>query len=72
MSKETFLTKPNTWEGFLELSDLLMASAQAKQDDVPATSADSKPEVHAEGALRRQDTKEQRDQADLSPGGVHR
>ncbi len=57
VSKESFITKPNTWEGFLELSDLLMASAKAKQDDVPATSTDAKPEVHAEGALRRQDTK---------------
>ncbi len=72
VSKETFLTKPNSWEGFLALSDLLMASAQAKQDNVPATSTDSDPEVHAIGALRRQDTREQRELANLGPGGVQR
>ncbi|HYE05341.1 MAG TPA: response regulator, partial [Planctomycetota bacterium] len=69
VSKETFLTKPESWEGFLELSDLLMESAQAKKDNVPAMATDSKPEVHAEGALRRQDTKEQRNRADAGPTG---
>ncbi len=63
VSKETFLTKPSTWEGFLDLSDLLMSSAVAKQDNTKASATDSKPEVHASGELRRQDTKEQRDQS---------
>lgn len=61
VSKESFVTKPNTWEKFIELSHLLMRSARAKQDDSPASPSDDKPEVHAEGALRRQDTKAQRD-----------
>ena len=73
ISRETFLTKPDSWEGFLDLSDLLMKSATAKKDDAPAMATDSKPEVHAEGALRRQDTKEQRNRASnrapVSPKG---
>ena len=63
VSKESFITKSESWDGFLELADLLMKSATAKQENLPASPTDSKPEVHAEGALRRQDTKEQRDQA---------
>ncbi len=65
VSKETFITKPESWEGFLDLADLLMNSAAAKHDNLPATNVDSKPEVHAEGALRRQDTQEQRDRTKL-------
>ncbi len=60
VSKESFITKANSWAGFLQLADLLMRSAAAKQDNLPACATDSKPEAHAEGALRRQDTKEQR------------
>ena len=52
VSKESFLIKPGRWEGFLELADLLMKSAEAKADDVKASPTDDKPEVHAEGALR--------------------
>jgi len=52
VSKESFLTKPTMWNGFLELADLLMKSAEAKAEDIPATKNDSKPEVHAEGSLR--------------------
>jgi CheY-like chemotaxis protein len=52
VSKESFLIKPNTWERFLDLADLLMKSAEAKADNVVASALDSKPEVHAEGALR--------------------
>ncbi len=52
ISKESFLIKPNSWEGFLALADLMMASAQAKADEVPASPTDAKPEVHAEGGLR--------------------
>ena len=63
VSKESFITKSNTWEGFLALADLLMRSAKAKHENTPAASTDSKPEAHAEGALRRQDTKEQRERA---------
>ena len=58
VSKESFITKSNTWPGFLELADLLMRSATAKQDNVVASPTDSKPEVHATGALRRHDTPE--------------
>ena len=65
VSKESFLTKTNSWDGFLKLADLLMRSATAKQEEVPACATDSKPEVHAEGELRRQDTKEQRNQAKI-------
>ncbi len=61
VSKESFLTKGNSWEGFLKLADLLMQSATAKQDDRIANTTDAKPEVHAEGSLRRQETQEQRD-----------
>lgn len=59
-SKESFLTKPMDWDGLLALADLLMGSASAMQDHTIASSHDSKPEVHAEGELRRSDTKEQR------------
>jgi len=69
VSKESFLTKPTTWEGFLNLSDLLMLSATAKQEKSPATQTDLKPEVHAEGDLRRHDTKQERDRAESGPIG---
>ncbi|MBA3708899.1 MAG: response regulator [Planctomycetes bacterium] len=61
VSKESFLTKGNSWDGFLKLADLLMQSATAKQDNRIANTTDSKPEVHAEGSLRRQETQVQRD-----------
>jgi len=61
VSKESFLTKPGTWDGFIQLADLLMRSASAKQDDAPANATDSRPEVHADGALRRHDPKGRRD-----------
>ncbi len=67
VSKESFITKSKSWAGFLELADLLMRSATAKQKDVAASPTDSKPEVHAEGDLRRHDTKEQRQRADTPP-----
>ncbi len=63
VSKESFITKSSSWAGFLELANLLMRSATAKQDNAVASATDSKPEVHAEGDLRRQDTKEQRERA---------
>lgn len=63
VSKESFLTKSESWDGFLELAHLLMKSATAKKENLPASPTDSNPEVHAEGALRRQDTKEQREKA---------
>ena len=53
VSKESFISKCNSWDEFLQLADLLMKSAVAKQDNEPASATDSKPEVHAEGALRR-------------------
>jgi CheY-like chemotaxis protein len=61
VSKESFLTKSTTWDGFLQLANLLMQSASAKQNNEPACSTDTKPEVHAEGHLRRSDTKAQRE-----------
>jgi CheY-like chemotaxis protein len=64
VSRESFITKSDSWDGFLQLADLLMRSAKAKQEDLPASPTDTKPEAHAEGALRRHDTKEQRAQAD--------
>jgi CheY-like chemotaxis protein len=63
VSKESFLTKSSSWDGFLELAKLLMRSATAKQDNTIASASDSGPEVHAEGDLRRQETKEQRARA---------
>ncbi len=60
VSKESFLTKASNFDGMLELADLLMRSATAKENQTPANATDSRPEVHAEGALRRQDTREQR------------
>jgi len=63
VSKESFITKAATWEAFLELANLLMKSAVAKQDNVVASPSDSKPEVHANGGLRRQETEEQRARA---------
>lgn len=59
VSKESFITKANSWDAFLQLADLLMRSATAKQDDMPASPIDSKPEVHAEGVLRRRDPGDQ-------------
>jgi CheY-like chemotaxis protein len=59
VSKESFISKSSCWDEFIQLADLLMRSAEAKQDDLPASSLDSKPEVHAQGALRRQETAEQ-------------
>ena len=53
ISKESFISKCNSWDEFLQLADLLMRSAVAKQNQAPASATDSKPEVHAEGALRR-------------------
>jgi len=67
VSKESFLTKSNTWDDFLQLADLLMRSAIARQDNKPASNQDSKPEAHAEGALRRQDTESQRVRAKHTP-----
>ncbi len=61
VSKESFLTKGNSWDGFLRLADLLMQSATAKQDNQIANTTDAMPEVHAEGSLRRQETQVQRD-----------
>lgn len=53
VSRESFLTKPSNWKGFLALADLLMKSAVAKDDHTAASPLDSNPEVHAEGALRQ-------------------
>ncbi|MBA3686185.1 MAG: response regulator [Planctomycetes bacterium] len=61
VSKESFITKSTTWDGFLALANLLMRSATAKQDHIAASPTDSKPEVHAEGDLRRNDTRAQRE-----------
>ncbi len=66
VSKESFITKSNSWDGFLQLADLLMQSAEAKQDNTVACATDANPEVHAEGALRRQDTREQRAEANAT------
>jgi len=55
VSPESFLTKPTSWDEFLALSHLLMKSAEAKQDNVPASPTDDRPEAHAKGSLRRQD-----------------
>ena len=63
VSKESFITKSNTWDGFLALADLLMSSAKAKHLNEVANETDSRPEVHAEGLLRRRDTKQQRMEA---------
>lgn len=52
ISSESFLVKPNVWEEFLTLSDLLMKSAEANRKDLKASPTDDKPEVHAEGTLR--------------------
>lgn len=68
VSSESFLAKPEMWAGFLALADLLMRSAVAKQEDVPACATDAKPEVHAEGTLRSDDGS--RGQADVAPPGM--
>ncbi len=52
ISPESFLVKPMVWEGFLELADLLMKSADANRKNLQASPTDDKPEVHAEGELR--------------------
>jgi CheY-like chemotaxis protein len=62
VSKESFINKPETWDEFLQLAHLLMRSATAKQNNTPANTTDSEPEVHAVGNLRRDDTQDQRDQ----------
>ncbi len=67
LSKESFLTKATDWDGLLQLADLLMRSATAKEDQTPANPTDSNPEAHAEGVLRRHDTKDQRLRAQAGP-----
>jgi DNA-binding response OmpR family regulator len=67
VSKESFITKATNWDEMLALADLLMESAKAKQDNTAASTEDSKPEVHAEGALRRQETVEQRARTESGP-----
>ncbi len=57
VAKESFITKPHTWDGFLELAKLLMRSAQAKQEGAPATPGSTTPEVQAEGELQRPEQK---------------
>ena len=52
VSKESFISKPENWGGFLQLADLLMGSVQAKLDNLPANASDDQPEVHAQGQLR--------------------
>ncbi len=52
ISSESFLVKPNDWEGFLALADLLMKSVVATENDLKASPTDEKLEVHAEGELR--------------------
>ena len=52
VSDESFLSKPTLWKGYLELANLLMRSATAKQENTVASASDTKPEVHADGALR--------------------
>jgi len=63
VSRESYLTKATSWNGFLDLARLLMRSAMAKQDHVAASASDARPEVHAEGLLRRRETNEQRTRA---------
>ena len=58
VSDESFLTKPDSWEGFLQLADLITRSAKAKHDNTAACSTDEKPEVHAEGSLRRHEARQ--------------
>ena len=53
VSPESFLTKADTWIHFQELATLLMRSAGAKYDHRDANPGDDRPEVPAEGALRR-------------------
>ncbi len=67
VSRESFITKSNSWAGFLELANLLMKSAVAKHEDTAASATDAKPEVHAEGDLRRQDTPAQRERVAKGP-----
>jgi len=43
VSIESFITKCNLWEGFLELADMLMKSAIAKQEKPNSHPAGSKP-----------------------------
>ena len=52
VSDESFLAKPANWAEFLALADLLMRSATAKQEQLPANATDQLPEVHPEGSLR--------------------
>jgi len=52
ISSESFLVKPDVWDGYLALADLLMKSAEANRKDLKASPTDDKPEVHAEGELR--------------------
>jgi len=68
VSKESFITKATNWDGMLQLADLLMSSAHAKDQQTPASATDSRPEVHAEGVLRRHDTKEERRRVEAGPG----
>jgi CheY-like chemotaxis protein len=57
VSKESFIKKAISWVQFLELADLLMSSASAKDENAVADAVDSRPEVHAHGALRRDESR---------------
>ncbi len=52
VSVESFLKKPESWEGFMALGDLLMKSADAISEGTKASPSDSNPEAHAKGNLR--------------------
>jgi hypothetical protein len=53
LSPESFITKANNFDGFLQLAELLMRSSLAKLDNVPTNSTDTLPEAPAQGDLRR-------------------
>lgn len=55
VSPESFIAKATSWKEFLQLADLLMRSASAMQDQVPANATEGGPEAHATGTLRLAD-----------------
>ena len=61
VAKESFISKSDSWDGFLQLADMLMRSAAAKQDDQESNRTDSKREAHAQADLGPQDGTKPRD-----------
>lgn len=55
VSKESFISKCNSWDGFLILADLLMKSAVTTQENENKPATGTHPEIHVPQELRRKE-----------------